>query len=446
MERNQAFFTEFFEADNKIFQRINKSKQIELKLNDFTHLNIDQAEQIAIRLYKEDYAISFDLDSQKNPLIRACLFKLSENIHFFYVIIHHIIFDGRSHFIFFDQLWKAYKQFLILEDQDIKWQNQPTYIDFVLYEQNFLKNNLKDFDYWQKNLEDFDFIEPCTIPGDKLRPTLFSSKGNRQTIFIPSSILEKMNNISTGTMFQKFLAVCYSLIYFYSGRTDLLVGSPIESRYRNEFKNLIGFFVNMIPLRIKLEPNDTFTVFVNKISQVTLNALDHSKTPFDELVGRLPVKRNASVTPVFSVSVCYHNSEREFEYSQPSELNVERVLPHNDSAKWDLYFDFLPEITASNERVVRFTLEYYSDYYSDLFVEKIMKTFMFILERVSENPLIEICSLLDSYDLDEMSIVHGKFSPLAPFSLVNLLVDKCNQQGSKEAVICNNSTNNDKSK
>eukprot|EP00463_Aulacantha_scolymantha_P001505 TRINITY_DN2116_c0_g1_i1.p1 TRINITY_DN2116_c0_g1~~TRINITY_DN2116_c0_g1_i1.p1 ORF type:complete len:153 (-),score=8.41 TRINITY_DN2116_c0_g1_i1:56-514(-) len=141
-------------------------------------------------------------------------------------------------------------------------------------------------------------------------------------------------------------------------------------------KKVIGCFINTLVLRVYLEDRFNFDKFLTIVSNVCNEAFDHQCLPFDYLVRQLNVARDTSTTPVFSVNVCYHNTEMKSEHIiPPGKIILERKLLHNNSCKWDMQFDFLQE-----QEGMRFTYEYYCGIISDQYAECVVENFLFLVK------------------------------------------------------------------
>ena len=99
------------------------------------------------------------------------------------------------------------------------------------------------------------------------------------------------------------LAAFNVLLYRYTGQHDIFVGSPVANRNRPEVEGLIGFFVNMLVMRMDLSGNPTFRELLGRVRQVALEAYAHQDLPFERLVEELQPERDMSLNPLFQVDV-----------------------------------------------------------------------------------------------------------------------------------------------
>jgi len=89
------------------------------------------------------------------------------------------------------------------------------------------------------------------------------------------------------------------LIHRYSGQDDVLVGSPIANRKEAQLEPLIGFFVNLLALRVRVKSGLSFQQLLSNVRETTLNAYRYQDVPFERLVQELSPKRRLNSTPLF---------------------------------------------------------------------------------------------------------------------------------------------------
>src|SRR5205085_8521255 len=135
-------------------------------------------------------------------------------------------------------------------------------------------------------------------------------------------------------LYMVLLAGFEALLYRHSGEPDMVVGSPIAGRSRQEWEGLIGFFVNTLVLRVAVEGGASFRELLGRVREVTLGAYGHQDMPFEKLVEELQPERDLSRNPLFQVVFALQNAP------QPAmklgDLQL-RLLPvETAAAKFDL--------------------------------------------------------------------------------------------------------------
>ena len=145
------------------------------------------------------------------------------------------------------------------------------------------------------------------------------------------------------------LAVFSALIARTSGQDELTVGTPVEGRLRPEVEDLVGFFVNTLPLPISVAGDPSFDELLGRVRETTMEAYEHQELPFERLVEALDPVRDLSRSPLFQVMFILQSGEHRLRPSAdllaglgaggalPSaDLAVEGVAPSTGISKFDL--------------------------------------------------------------------------------------------------------------
>jgi non-ribosomal peptide synthetase component F len=105
------------------------------------------------------------------------------------------------------------------------------------------------------------------------------------------------------TLYMTLLAAFQTLLYRYSGQEEIVVGTDIANRNREEIEPLIGFFINQLVMRTDLSGAPTFRELLQRVREVCLGAYAHQDLPFEKLVEELQPERDPSRSPLFQVKL-----------------------------------------------------------------------------------------------------------------------------------------------
>jgi amino acid adenylation domain-containing protein len=164
----------------------------------------------------------------------------------------------------------------------------------------------------------------------------------------------------------------------YTGREDIVVGSPIAGRTRPELEGLIGCFLNTLVLRADLSDDPTFRELVSRVRDTALGAYSHQETPFEKLVEELAPERTMSYTPLFQVLFILQNAP-----THPPELpslTVDPIPIDPTTAKFDLTLSISEVESRLRARV---------EYNVDLFDASTIEMFLGHLERFLEGAMAD---------------------------------------------------------
>lgn len=375
MQMHQALRTYFTIENGEVVQKVLDKIDFKLEVVETKNDKIDEI--------FDDFIKPFDLS--RAPLFRAKFIK-SKNIYVLLIDMHHIICDGRSSSIFADELCKLYNgENIPKEDLD--------YIDFTCWENKFSTtsefNQLKDF--WLNSFE--GDLPVLNMPLQKARPKTQSFKGNKLYAKIENTV--KMSELCKKlnvTPYMFLLALYYVLLYKYTNQNDIIVGSPIVGRDNVQTSNIIGMFVNTLPLRAKIDSNSSFKNFLENVKDNCLLAFENQLYPFDELVKNLDIPRDSSTTPIFSTMFTYQNAG-----TPPLNLGdfkTKYYIPDNNTSKFDFSLEISPE-----ENCLSISLEYCTDLFDKDFMQDFLNHYINVYNFViNENldTLIKNISILSS--------------------------------------------------
>jgi len=266
--RHAALRTNFATVNGLPVQVIAESLILTVPVIDLSNLPASDRENEVQRLATVQAQQPFDLVS--DPLIQGTVIKLTETEHILLLRTHHIISDGWSLGIMWRELAAFYN--------DLSLQLPPLpiqYADFAVWQRQWLTGEVLDSQqaYWQQQLLDAPAL--LELPTDRVRGVTQTFRGAHQRFAISRQLTSALISLSRRqkvTLFMTLLAAFQTLLYRYTGQTDICVGSPIANRDRPEFEGLIGFFVNTLVLRTCLSGNPSFEDLLSRVRKVTLGA------------------------------------------------------------------------------------------------------------------------------------------------------------------------------
>ncbi len=306
VKRHESVRTVFGE-DGDPFQRITAARPLPLSLIDLTQLPATLRDEEANRLAAEEIRLPFDLS--KDLLLRASLISIDADDYLLVLILHHIAADGWSLGVLFRELTELYVAFANQEPSPLS-PLPVQYVDFAVWQREWLQGEVlnKFLSYWRKQLEGAPPV--LELPTDKPRPVVQCFRGAYERHTIPTSLLNSLKQLSRSqgaSLFMTCLAVFQLLLSRYTGQEDLIVGTDVANRTRVETEGLIGFFTNLLPLRAKMSGNPTFTEWLRRVRETTLEAYAHADLPFDKLVEELRPPRDPGRNPIVQVLLVMQN-------------------------------------------------------------------------------------------------------------------------------------------
>ncbi|MFJ1542794.1 amino acid adenylation domain-containing protein [Micromonospora chalcea] len=259
-------------------------------------------EAAAQALVEAASAEPFDL--AEGPLLRALLIRLAADDHVLFLAQHHIVGDGWSVDVLLRDLITLYRGG---EPPALPIQ----YGDFAVWEAQELDGPQAraHVDYWKQRLAG---ITPLELPLDRPRPATQTYRGDFVEFQLDPAATEALNTLtrdSGGTLFMTLLAAYQVLLARHSGQDDFAIGASVAGRSAPELENLVGMFINMLPLRADLDGDPTFTELLERTRRTVLDGFEHAEVPFAKVVHELGLPRDVSRSPVFQAMFVLQNYE-----------------------------------------------------------------------------------------------------------------------------------------
>ena len=210
------------------------------------------------------------------------------------------------------------------------------YADFAVWQRNWLRGEVFDrlLDYWQRQLKGAP--ARLELPTDRPRPAVQTYRGAKQFASLSPQLAQSLRELSRregATLYMTLLAGYNTLLHYYTGESDIVIGTDVANRNRGETESLIGFFVNELVMRTDLSGNPTFRELIGRVREVTLGAYSHQDMPFDRLVDALKIERSPAHHPLFQVCFVFQNAPStsvEVKSLTISTLPVENAIAHFD--------------------------------------------------------------------------------------------------------------------
>jgi amino acid adenylation domain-containing protein/thioester reductase-like protein/FkbM family methyltransferase len=386
IHRHEALRTNFVSVDGQLKQIIQTETNWTVTVVELQHLPFTEQKTAAQKLVQQQAIQLFDLGAE--ALIRATLVVLSPTEQWLLVCMHHVVSDGWSMGVFVQELQALYNAYS---------QKQPSpllplpiqYADFAIWQKQWLQGEVlnRQLSYWKQQLANAPTFLPLTT--DRPRPAVKTFNGAYLEFTLSVELtqqLEKLSQQQGITLFMTLLAAYNTLLYRYTGQSDILVGTPIANRDRTEIEGLIGFFVNTLVMRTNLAENPTFSELLPQIREMALSAYAHQDLPFEMLVEALQPERDMSHTPLFQVGFILQNAPTtEIELTG---LTVSSLPIETSTAKFDLSL-----VIDNSATGLVAGWEYNTDLFDSSTIDRMAVHFVTLLEGIVADPNQKISQL-----------------------------------------------------
>ena len=403
VRRHEALRTTFREIDGEPVQVVHDWLEPDFTVRDCPELGGDQLDGRILDIARVEFARPFDLED--GPLLRTVFLRLAPDDHVLLVTIHHIAADLWSTSVFLSELITLYGAHVT--GQDVALPRPPVqYVDYAVWQRKRLETRAldEDVEYWRGTLDGAPAA--LELPTDRPRPPVQSTRGGSVPFSLPEEVMDRVRALGAGqgvTPFMTVLAAFSVLLHRYSRSDDLVIGVPVAGRDRPEIENLIGYFVNMLPLRLDVSGAPTFQELLGRVRQASLGAFAHQTIPFERLVEVLQPPRDVSRSPVFQVSFIFQNIP--IPSLDAAGLSLEPIEVPSASARFDLELEVFdgPELSG------RF--EYNADLFDAGTIERLAANLAVLTEHLVTHPdgSVDDAALLTPA---EEGLVRGAWNPL----------------------------------
>ncbi len=269
-----------FESDNE-----HPVAHIEPSLNaSFEVVDLTGRPDDVDRIIDEEGRHVFDLT--RAPLFRATLLRLGETRHVFLLNACHLVADAWSAGLLLREMAELYEG--QAQRQAPRVSATPPVSDASVT-------------WWTDRLRDLPSLE---LPTDSPSRRAAGYDGDSVPFVLSAELSQKIRAFSRdsgATLYSTMLAAFSAMLSRYTGQSDLPIGTSVAARTRKELEDVVGFFANVLVMRVDLSSPLTFRDAVARVQQLTGEAFEHQDVPFDLLVKSLRPERTIGVNPLFQV-------------------------------------------------------------------------------------------------------------------------------------------------
>jgi amino acid adenylation domain-containing protein len=284
LARHEPLRTSFAVADGNVQQVIHQAAPLTVRHVDLRGMTPDVQEGVWRQEGTEEAARPFSLD--RAPLVRATCFSLGDSAHLLLITIHHIVFDGWSEAILLRDLEELYAAAAAHREASLP-ELSLQYADFAVWqrERHGTEEDSDDVRYWRAALGGAPFA--LALPADRRPNVARRFSGAQRQIVVPptvaSAVHARAKHLRT-TDFVVLLTAFTVVLSRFTDQDDLVVGTPVTGRTQPELSDLVGYFVNTVPVRVQLDGHASGSALVAGVHARVADALDHQDTPLERVL------------------------------------------------------------------------------------------------------------------------------------------------------------------
>ncbi|WP_339436537.1 non-ribosomal peptide synthase/polyketide synthase [Pseudomonas sp. EL_65y_Pfl1_R32] len=393
LARHESLRTRLVQDGERLLQNVAPEARIEIQQD------VADEHQLMARIEAE---IARPFDLQAGPLLRVTLLQLAEDEHVLVMVQHHIISDGWSMQVMVEELVQFYAAHS--QGQDVQLPGLPIhYADYALWQRSWMEagEKARQLAYWQDLLGGEQPV--LELPLDHPRPAQQSHRGASLQVHLPADLVSGIKRLAQQegvTPFMLLLASFQTLLFRYSGQSDIRIGVPNANRNRVETERLIGFFVNTQVLKADLDGQMSFAELLQQAKRRALEAQAHQDLPFEQLVVALQPERSLSRNPLFQVMFNHQtDAQGGRDGQQLPGLRVAELDWESQTTHFDLSLD-----THESAEGLWAALTYATDLFESATIERLAQHWQNLLQAAVSAPRSRLCalSMLDAPEQQRM--------------------------------------------
>ena len=377
-------------------------------------------------LFSSDATRPFDLSEA--PLLRVTVAPDPGGDTLVQLTMHHIVSDGFSTGVFFQELGELYRMRLAgiqaglpplpFQFADVAvWERQQA--DSLAYDESLR--------YWSEHLRGAP--QHLTLPADHSRPPRMTNRGRRVQVDLPAALAAQVQDLShclAVTPFVTMLAGFAATLSRYGAQDDLIVGVPVANREQRGVEQLIGPFLNTLALRVDLTGAPTFADLVQQVNRTFLAGMEHQQVPFERVLQEVQHGRDPSRSPLFQVVLNFQADQ-----SAAGAPGAHLQDLHNGGCDFDLLVDIVSGAGGMTAHI-----DYYADVYEESTITGLAAALCELLHGAAADPGLPVPELpLLSMDGYPDAVLRGPAMQYAQCLLPDLVLRPAREDPEPVALI-----------
>jgi hypothetical protein len=381
IQHHEGFRTYFKVIDMQIFQGIREPHELNFQIKYYNLKDGGVGEKSLpgmIENILKEFVRPFDLTQA--PLVRVGLVITREERYILLVDMHHIISDIVSQFI-------LERDFItLLKGEEL----QPLCLQYKEYAEwlknsEIMENLNRQEKYW---LDEYKGKIPLLrFPVDYKRKKELQFEGDSVSFFIDRTLSSKVRTQAQQlhvTVMMYLFSIYIILIARYSGQEELVVGTVAAGRQHADLENIIGFFVNMLPIKTSPHLDKSFSQYLLAVKEKTVHAYENQGYPFEELISKLDIPREPGRHPLVDVVFAFQNQAESPAAPRENSPGIPD-FKNFSSARFDLMLQ-----ASEGPDAIYMLLQYPIALFKRSTIEEFTNFYLEILSQTVENPGIKL--------------------------------------------------------
>ncbi|WP_255407969.1 non-ribosomal peptide synthetase [Pseudonocardia sp. Ae717_Ps2] len=362
-------------------------------------------------------AVRAPFDLAREAPTRVTLFELGPDEHVLVAVLHHIAVDEWSWRPLIEDLQTAYRARLRSGPDAPSSLPAPTvrYADFAAWQRDCLADGsdtsaTAQLDFWRTTLTGAP-VE-TTLPVDRQRPAAPTGAGDAVPVEVGPELTAELHRLARShdvTVFMLLHAALAVLLSRHTGSPDVVVGTPISTRFDPALDDAVGYFLNTLALRTDVAPDHTVADLLRAVRGADLDAYDRADVPFSDVVAAVAPDRAPGRSPLFQVMVVCLGGDANALTPRLDGVDASADVVRTGTAKFDASFNFTdtPDLLSG-------VVEYSTDLFDRSTMERAADRMVAVLRAFADDPARPVGSIDVLAPADHADAVARAASAVAP--------------------------------
>ncbi|ATA25111.1 non-ribosomal peptide synthetase [Brenneria goodwinii] len=380
-KKHSILRTSFNVVEGEVCQCVSDEPLFNFQYDDMSSLPEDERDEWVETVAREEGLRHFDLT--RGPLFYWRMIKTHHHEYVLLLTFHHIISDGWTVSLFFKEFMETY--FRLLHGETLQTEGFLQFSDYALAQEQWYATDeyQQGLAHWAKKLDGVQGV--LEIETDRPRPPKMSTRGGMVSRHYDHNLTQRLQMGAAqlgATPFHMIMAAYTLLLHKYSGQQQIIIGAPFANRNQPETQNLMGLFMNTLPLRFEVSPQATLREIVDSAREESEQAQHYQAIPLNDILEKITYIRNPQINPLFQAALTYqvfphfHNN-RLFTYQL---LKVDYGVSKLDLNLW----------VEETDSGLMLTMNYNSDLFNRSTITRMLSDFCSALDAFVEQPQLAV--------------------------------------------------------
>ncbi len=412
IRRQPALRTCFERCGNTVMQRIHDDITCSLfPVEDLSHLAKNERESHLRDRLDELTAETFNLTAA--PLFKARMFKLGECEHVLFFMAHHIIWDGWSFDLLYDEISALYGAFA--QGRASPLNALPlSYGDFAAWHRQWVNGPeyAQQLAFWRSRLDQLSKFQE--LPTDLPRRPGMSGGGSTEWLTIAKPKIDALHEVAqqAGATLSMTMLTAYSvLLYGYARQMSLVIGMPVRGRNMPELEPIMGYFNNLLPFQIDIQADEKFADLLTRVKSRVVESFACPDVPLEQLSKEISASSGRAASLLYQALFSFQDARQRV--TEWGGLKHSSIPLFQHGATEDLGVWFME--TADG---VQGGVTYNTDIITEATAKMLRERYLLLLDTVITDPAKTIDALVASHTaMPRQSITTVETKPSGQFAV-----------------------------